>query len=160
MNLPPPAQSDAFYAAGEYRHSLDEKNRLAVPSSWRGAGGGEGAEFFVLPATSADGCLWGYPPGEFRAVTARAEANPNLTPDSRRAFVRQFNSRARSLTTDKQGRLVIPAEMVAWAGLKDGAGVVLVGNGQRFEIWSAERWAAKSAQETHDFERASNVLGL
>ncbi|MBS0657330.1 MAG: cell division/cell wall cluster transcriptional repressor MraZ [Verrucomicrobia bacterium] len=156
--MPPPAQPEPFYAAGEFRHSLDEKNRLAVPAPWRGAGGGEGVEFYVLP--SADGCLWGYPPAEFRAVTARANANPALSADARRAFVRQFNSRARSLTLDKQGRLVLPAEMVASAGLKDTAQVVLIGNGERFEIWAAERWAAKSVEESHDFQRASDVLGL
>lgn len=158
MNLPPPAQPEAFYASGEFRHSLDEKNRLAVPAPWRGAGGGEGAEFFLLP--SADGCLWGYPPAEFRAVTARANANPALTPDARRAFVRQFNSRARSLTLDKQGRLVVPPDMVAAAGLKDSAAVVLIGNGERFEVWASERWTAKAAQEAHDFQRASDLLGL
>lgn len=158
MDLPPPAQPEAFYAAGEYRYSLDEKNRLAVPAPWRGAGGGEGVEFYVLP--SADGCLWSYPPTEFRAVTARANANPALTPDARRAFVRQFNSRARSLNLDKQGRLLIPGEMVAAAGLKNGEQAILIGNGERFEIWSAERWAAKSVEESHDFQRASDVLGL
>ncbi len=154
MSAPAASAAPAFFA-GEFSHSLDDKNRLAVPAGWRGA---EGTEFFVVPAPNQHECLQTFPPAEFRAVSERVTANAALSPQARKGFLRQFNSKARLLTTDKQGRLLLPAEMLAHAGIE--GSVVLVGNDRRFEIWSPARWAQKTAEEAAAYQHVAEAMGL
>jgi MraZ protein len=102
MDTPPPS-SRAFYA-GEFRHAVDDKNRITIPARWRG----DAAEEFILLPQADHQFLLVMSPEEFSRVSAEAESNPNVSPRDRRIFLRHLHSRAEHAASDRQGRLVLP----------------------------------------------------
>src|SRR5882757_6449603 len=127
MDTPPPSQ--LFYA-GEFRHSIDEKNRVTIPSRWRRD---ETEEFVLLPDAN-DQFLVVMSPEEFSRMNATVETDSNVSARDRRIFFRQLHARAQHGAADKQGRLVLPEEICKRLGLK--GEIALVGGRGRFEIWN------------------------
>lgn len=117
---------------GEYRHGLDEKGRLTMPSRYRETLG----KSFVL-TKGLDGCLFVYPMQEWQSLLNEIQALP-LTNPSARAFVRILLAGASEPELDKQGRFVIPSSLREYASLERES--VICGVGNRLEVWSAERW--------------------
>ena len=143
----------SFYA-GEFRHAIDEKNRLTIPARWRR---NEAEEFILLPS-SDNQFLLVMPPEEFARMSASAESNAQVNARERRVFLRQLHSRAQHGLADKQGRLVLPEELCRQIGLK--GEVALVGGRGRFEVWNASRWKKAHAEETPTYQHVANVIGL
>jgi MraZ protein len=142
-----------FYA-GEFRHAIDEKNRLTIPSRWRR----DGAEEFILLPDSAGQFLIAMAPDEFSRMSVSAETDTTVSARDRRVFLRQLHSRAQHGLADKQGRLVLPEELCRQVGLK--GEVALVGGRGRFEIWNVARWKKAHAEETPTYQHVANVIGL
>jgi MraZ protein len=151
--MEPNAPLQPFYA-GEFRHAIDEKNRITIPSRWRR---NESEEFILLP-DSANQFLLVMPPDEFARMSASAENNAGVNARERRVFLRQLHSRAQHGLADKQGRLVLPEELCRQIGLK--GEVALVGGRGRFEIWNVTRWKKAHAEETPTYQHVANVIGL
>jgi MraZ protein len=91
-------------------------------------------------------------------VAARAKSDPRFTPQDVQRFIRQFYSRAQHLTTDKQGRIVLPEEHCRQLGLK--GEVVLVGSHSRFEVWSPEAWQKVREEDAPTFHHMLGVIGI
>src|SRR5919199_778008 len=123
--------SQTFYA-GNFRHSIDEKNRLTIPSRWRR---GEAEEFILLPEPS-NGYLLVIAPEAFARMNAEVERNPNVAARDKRVFLRHVHARAQHGSADKQGRLVLPEDLCKQLGLR--GEVALVGGPRRFEIWNLQ----------------------
>jgi MraZ protein len=140
--------------AGEFRHSMDAKNRVTIPSRWRR---GEIDEFFVIPNLEG-GFLMVTPPGEFKRLAEKVEHDETLTPAERRRFIRQFSSRAQNVSSDKQGRIVLPDEQCKLLNLR--SEVVLVGNYSRFEIWSPESWQKAMEEDAPTFSYLLGRVGI
>jgi MraZ protein len=147
------AQPQKFFA-GEFRHSLDEKNRITIPSRWRGEGG---EEFIILPEPQHQFLLV-MSEEEFSRMSANAENHSAVSARDRRIFLRHLHSRAEHGTSDRQGRLVLPEDMCRQLGLK--GEVSLVGNRGRFEIWNLQKWKRAHEEETATYQHVANVLGL
>jgi MraZ protein len=141
--------------SGEYRHSLDEKNRLTIPSDWRRED--MPAELFTVPDQRNE-FLSVLPPQEFNRVSELVNNNPNIPPKDRRAFVRQFYSRARRCVMDRQGRIIVPEEHRQQVNLKDQ--VVLVGAHARFELWDPAKWSKICDSETVTYQHVADLVGL
>ncbi len=151
MDTSSPAQT--FYA-GEFRHSIDEKNRITIPSRWRR----DGAEELVILPEANDQFLLVMSPEEFSRMSAAIEIDGNVSPRDRRVFFRQLHARAQHGAADRQGRLVLPEELCQRAGLK--GEVALVGGRGRFEIWNLSRWKRAHQDETPTYQHVANVVGL
>lgn len=135
---------------GEYLHTIDGKGRLIVPVKFREALG----EKFIA-TKGLDHCLFIYPEEEWQTIEQKLRALPFTQPDVR-AFVRFFFSGATECELDKQGRILLPANLREYAQLvKD---VVLVGVSSRVEIWSQELWADYSEQAEKDYIAAAESL--
>ena len=147
------ASAQAFYA-GQFRHAIDEKNRVTIPSRWRR----KGAEEFILLPDSQNHFLLVMAPEEFARMSAVAENNTSVAARERRVFLRQLHSRAQHAVADRQGRLVLPEEVCRKVGLK--GEVALVGGRGRFEIWNLQRWKRAHEEETPTYEHVANVIGL
>ena len=147
------SQPQKFFA-GEFRHSIDEKNRITIPSWWRGD---KAQEFIILPEPKGQFLLV-MSPEEFGRMSAQAEANSTLSARDRRVFSRQLHSRAEHGSSDKQGRLVLPEAHCRELGLK--GEVALVGGRGRFEIWNLQRWKKAHEEETATYQHVANVIGL
>jgi len=147
-------QSEHPIFAGEFRHSMDAKNRVTIPSRWRR---GEIDEFFAIPNLEG-GFLMVMPPGEFKRLAEKVEHDESLTPAERRRFIRQFSSRAQNVSSDKQGRIVLPDEQCKLLSLR--SEVVLVGNYSRFEIWSPESWQKTTLEDAPTFSYLLGRVGI
>jgi len=147
------SQSQRFFA-GEFRHTLDEKNRITIPSRWRGDGG---EEFIILPEPQHQFLLV-MSPEEFSRMSVEAQNNSSLSARDRRVFSRHLHSRAEHGTSDRQGRLVLPEDMCRTLGLK--GEVALVGGHGRFEIWNLQKWKRAHEEETATYQHVASVIGL
>ncbi|MTK12478.1 MAG: division/cell wall cluster transcriptional repressor MraZ [Clostridiaceae bacterium] len=117
---------------GEYEHALDSKNRIIVPSKFREELGNK----FIL-TKGLDGCLYAYPLSEWEILEQKLKNLP-LTSKNARAFVRFFFSGANEIDVDKQGRSLIPQNLLEYAEVKKE--IVSIGVSNRVEIWSKENW--------------------
>ncbi len=142
-----------FYA-GEFRHFIDEKNRITIPARWRRGS----AEELIVLAEATHQFLLVMPPEEFSRMSAAAEADVSVSARDRRVFFRQLHARAQHATADKQGRLVLPVDLCQTLGLKNE--VVLVGGRGRFEIWNLQKRKKAHEDETPTYQHVANVIGL
>ena len=146
--------STAPLYAGEFRHAIDDKNRITIPSRWRR---GETEEFIILPEPKLQYLVL-MPAEEFERMSAAAEADPAVSPRERRVFLRQLHSRAQHGSADRQGRMVLPEEFCEQLGLK--GEVALVGGRGRFEIWNIQKWKRATEEETPTYQHVANLVGL
>jgi MraZ protein len=147
-------QPDQRFYAGEFRHLIDEKNRITIPARWRRGS----AEEFIILAEATHQFLLVMPPEEFSRMSAAAEADSSVSARDRRVFFRQLHARAQHAVADKQGRLVLPEELCKKVGVK--GEVVLVGGRGRFEIWNLQKRKKADAEETPTYQHVANVIGL
>ena len=126
-----------MFFMGTYTPKLDEKGRLFLPAKFRDAL----AEGLVI-TQGQDNCLTVWPEQTFMAEAARAQATPMTNKDAR-DYRRVLFAGAEQGTPDKQGRIGIPTFLRASAGLE--RDVVVVGVGDRVEIWSPARWEASAS---------------
>ena len=137
---------------GEYRHSVDDKGRLAVPARFR-AQLGEGA--FV--SGWIDGCLAIFPKRDWDALADKGAAIP-IADAGGRTFSRFLFAGAFEVDLDRQGRLVVPARLRDWAELKTEA--VVVGARDHAEIWAPARWESYRAEMESPDALAQHLTGL
>jgi len=147
-------QPDQRFYAGEFRHFIDEKNRITIPARWRR---GSAEEFIILPEATHQFLLV-MSPEEFSRMSAAAEADSTVSARDRRVFFRQLHARAQHATADKQGRLVLPEDLCQKLGLKNE--VVLVGGRGRFEIWNLQKRKKAQEEEKPTYQHVANVIGL
>ncbi len=140
--------------AGQFRHFIDEKNRITIPARWRR----RGSEEFIVLSEATDQFLLVMSPEEFSRMSAAAESEPNISARDRRVFLRHLHSRAQHGSADRQGRLVLPEDLCKKIGLK--GEVALVGGRGRFEIWNLQRWKKAHEDETGTYQHVANVIGL
>ena len=123
-----------FMFMGEYHHTIDEKGRLIIPSKFRD---GLGESFIIT--RGIEKCLFVYSLESWKKITNKLESLPFTKKDARQ-FVRFFLSGATTAEFDKQGRVNITSPLISYANLvKD---CVVIGTGDRLEIWSEEDWNA------------------
>jgi MraZ protein len=121
---------------GHYRHTIDAKGRLSIPSRFRDAlADGWGDKLVLVPSGKG---LEVYPLKSWEELEARVAALPSLDPDARR-FRYSYLSLGQDVVLDPQGRIQVSSDYRERAGLvKD---VLIVGMQKTFEVWDAERWA-------------------
>jgi MraZ protein len=139
--MPAEAQSAPIYYNSLYRHGVDEKRRVQVPAMWRPAV--PEVEFTVIlwPKAKQGACLRVLPPEQMARLMQDIDAMSNDNPN--KVVLKRFiGSQSVQVALDKSGRICLPEEMVAAAGLEKE--VVLVGLLDRFEIWNCGRYASVS----------------
>lgn len=130
---------------GEYNHTLDAKGRMFVPSKFRE----ELGESFIV-TLGLDNCLFAFSADEFEQLKRKLDALPISNKDARQ-FARFFFAGACECETDKQGRIMIPAKLRAYAQLEKN--VTVVGVSTRLELWNTQKW-----EEEHSFDCFSSDL--
>jgi MraZ protein len=125
---------------GEHEHSLDEKNRLTLPAKLRGAFDGG-----VVVTRGLDGCLYAWPVDAWEKLAARIEQVDPLSGDGRQMRRHFFSSASRG-ELDRQGRMVIPATLLATAGIT--REVTVAGVSDHLEIWDRAAWR----EQLHEVE--------
>ena len=142
-----------FYT-GAFRHTLDDKNRLTIPSAWRAAHAAEDT-FLIVPL---DGCLGVLPPAEVEKLYQRIAAQ-SLSDSEAQEAAADFFSKTLAFSFDKAGRVMLTPELSAHAGITKDA--VLVGMLTKFNLYSPAEWervqAAQAAQKASDRLRRMGI---
>ena len=115
-----------------YRHSIDEKGRLTVPSKFRGE-----LSVGLVVTRGLDRNLTLYPLASWQELYDNIMKQP-LSDNDVRAFRRRVFSGATDLKPDKQGRVVLPQYLREFAGIN--GEVILTGMGNHLEIWHPSTW--------------------
>lgn len=129
---------------GEFEHSIDDKGRLTIPAKFRG----ELAAGLVI-TKAIDACLWLYPNPRWAVLAAKIDALP-LTDPNAREFRRQVYGGATDATPDRQGRVILPPGLRAYANIDSQA--VIVGLHDHCEIWNPDRWRERQQRSDDDPE--------
>ena len=137
---------------GEYRHTVDDKGRLAVPARFRAqlAGG-------AVISRWIDGCLAIHDQAGWDALSARVAALP-ITDGAARLFQRQIFAGAFDAELDRQGRVLIPAYLRDETGLAGEA--VVAGVRDHAEIWAPAKWTDYRAAMDDPKRFADAIAGL
>ncbi len=141
-----------FY--GEYKHTLDEKNRLSIPAKFRTLLQGLADDSFYV-TRGIDRCILICTKHVWQEMERQFCDHPITNPVARR-FKRMFYSGAQATTFDKQGRIGLPQNLIEYAGLK--RDVVLVGVSDGIEVWNAETWDAQLGESLETFEETAREL--
>jgi MraZ protein len=117
---------------GEYRHSVDDKGRLAVPSRFRAQ-----LDAGLVVSRWLESCLAIHTRAGWDALADKVATLP-ITDENARRFERFIFAGASEAALDGQGRVLIPAYLREMAGLTTDA--VVVGTRDHAEIWAPARW--------------------
>ena len=139
---------------GEFRHTVDDKGRLAVPARFRAQ-----LEDGAVVSRWIDGCLAIHTRTGWDALAARVAGLP-ITDAAARLFQRQIFGGALEAELDRQGRVLLPAYLREEAGLHEEA--LVVGARDHAEIWAPNRWAdySRTMQDPSAFAEAISGLGI
>jgi len=131
---------------GKYKHSVDPKGRLFVPSKLKDE---LGDAFYVT--LGLDHCLSVYTEIGWQAILDKY----NALPISQSRKMRFLFANAAKCEPDKQGRFLIPTELRQYAGLRQD--VTFIGQGGHAEIWDSEAYDALE-RETLTPENLASVM--
>ena len=117
--------------------TLDAKGRMGLPARHRETVMVASEGRIVVTIDMRESCLLLYPLNEWEAVQAKLEGLSNINSQAR-LLQRLLIGHATDLELDAAGRLLLPAMLRDYASLDKK--LVLVGQGNKIEIWSADHW--------------------
>lgn len=136
---------------GEYRHSLDPKGRLNLPTKFR-----NDLSQGVVITRGVDRCLFVYPRNTWGRLAGNLARLP-LTAKASRAFARLMLAGAMDGEPDGQGRIMLPEYLRQYAGIRKQ--VVIAGVYDRLEIWDASTWHAYTRKAEKRSESIAETIG-
>ena len=136
---------------GEYKHTIDDKKRMAIPAKLRKEIG-KGA---VL-TRGLDNSLALYPAKEWQKMVEKLNQLPTGKLDVR-GFNRLILAGASPVELDSLSRVLIPDYLKEYAGLKKN--VVVAGVYDRLEIWDEEKWEAYKKKMEAEVGNMAERLG-
>lgn len=140
---------------GETAINLDAKGRLAVPTRYRDDLESACGNRLVLTYSAFDaGCLWLYPQPEWERVREQVMSLSTFNA-SHRSLQRRLVGSATQLELDGNSRLLLPVTLRQVAGLEKR--VVLMGMGQRFEIWNEDVLNERRAEEEKEIQEQASA---
>jgi MraZ protein len=139
---------------GEYRHTVDEKGRLAIPARFRAQ-----LEGGAVVSRWIDGCLAIHTRAGWDELSTKISAVP-LTDPAGRLLERYVFAGAMEAELDRQGRVLVSAFLREAAGITTDALVLGVRN--HGEIWAPDRWRdyQRDMDDPAKFAEAIRGLGV
>ncbi len=144
-----------FY--GTHQNRLDAKGRVSVPALFRTAlrdpAAPDAPVTVFLRPSHKHACIEGWPPARFAALVKSFDKLPPLS-DAYEDFATSFYSEAIPVETDKEGRILVPADFIAHANLS--GQVAFMGLGDTFQIWEPEA-GQRRRKEAHESARQREI---
>ena len=123
--------------------TIDAKGRLSLPVRFRQSVLAENGGVMIATIDTEERCLLLYRLKEWEVIEQKLTALPSFDASARR-IQRLLMGHATECEMDTQGRLLLAAPLREYAQLE--RDILLVGQGQKFEIWSAPLWQEKRQQ--------------
>ncbi len=122
---------------GEFRHTIDDKNRLSLPAKFRKEMGKT-----VVITPGLDSCLFIFTMKEWEKISGRLSAgDSSMLQADNRGFNRYLLGGAVEVEVDAAGRMLLPEYIRERAKLKNNK-VAFIGVGDRAELWDEAAWDA------------------
>lgn len=135
---------------GEYRHTLDAKNRISLPAKFRKELGRS-----VIVTRGLDRCLFVYSIVAWKKESAKLALYPTGSAAGR-ALSRLMLAGASEADVDSAGRILVPDYLKSFAAL--GTKAVFAGVNERVELWDEAAWVKYTAQAERDADRLAESL--
>ena len=136
---------------GEFNHSIDDKNRLIIPSILRNELGNE-----AVITRGLDKCLFIYSKKEWESIVSKLSNLP-FTKKSVRDFNRFFLSSASTIVFDKMGRVNLSQSLLNYANLNKEC--VIIGVNDRVEVWDKNEFDTFISSNLDNFsDMAENLF--
>lgn len=143
---------------GETAITVDDKGRLAIPTSYRELVAGACANKLVITYNPFEtGCLWIFPYSEWEKVRDQVNALPTVKA-VHRALQMKLVGAAAVVEPDGAARVLLPSSQRSAAGIEKKA--VLLGMGNKFELWSEQAHLAKIRQTIGEDEISDDMNDL
>jgi MraZ protein len=136
---------------GEYRHTIDEKKRLAIPSKVRKELGAK-----AVITRGLDNCLFVFPSKDWQKLVNKLSNLPIGQKDTR-GFSRLMLAGASEVDLDSLGRILVPDYLKKYAQLK--RNVIIAGVYNRLEIWDEAKWNTFKNQSEREVDNIAERLG-
>jgi MraZ protein len=121
---------------GEYRHTIDDKNRLSLPAKFRQEMGKK-----VVITPGLDSCLFVFTTNEWEKISEHLSVTgSSILQADNRSLNRYLLGRAVEVEVDAVGRMLLPEHLRVRAKLE--SKVVFIGVRDRVEIWDETTWNA------------------
>ena len=141
---------------GEFECKVDDKGRLLIPSGLRKQFSPE-AEGKLFVKRGIEQCLELYQKQDWEKVSKKV-ASLNQFVKKNRLFSRKFISGVAQLEIDNVGRILLPKNLLDYAGVNKE--LVLFAYGNKIEIWSKEKYEQELEMSDDDFaDLAEQVMG-
>lgn len=154
--------ADSIMLRGVHTLALDAKGRLAVPSRYRAILQALASGELVITIDTEARCLLIYPLPEWEIIQEKITSLSSFNKAARR-IQRLLVGHATDVEMDGSGRVLVPPPLRDYADLDKK--VVLLGQGNKFELWSETLWeqtrdayldeADDAAQMTAELENLS-----
>lgn len=143
---------------GETAITIDDKGRMTIPTAYRElVASACGNRLVVTYDPFESGVLWLFPPKVHEALREQVLKLPGAK-EVHRAFKRKLVGSAAEVEIDASSRLLLPASQRAAAGIEKRA--VLLGMGERFELWSEQAHLAKVRETVEESQLTDELLAL
>ena len=135
--------------------NIDGKGRLAVPTRYRDALGAQEGAALVVTIDTEETCLLLYPAHQWQVIEDNLQRLPSFNAAARR-IQRLLIGHATDVELDGQGRLLLPPLLRDYAQLDKR--VVMIGQGNKFEVWDEGLWQSRREQWLADEASGSDAL--
>jgi MraZ protein len=143
---------------GETAITLDDKGRLALPTAYRELIASACANRLVFTYNPFEqGCLWLYPQPEWEKTRDQVNALSSMK-DAHRILKLKLVGAAAFVEPDGGARVLVPASQRAAVGIEKRA--ILVGMGDKFELWSEQAHLNKIRQTIGEGDLSDEMLDL
>ncbi|MBA2655573.1 MAG: division/cell wall cluster transcriptional repressor MraZ [Tatlockia sp.] len=131
--------------------TIDGKGRLTVPTRYRDSL----SSSLVVTIDTEETCLLVYPTRQWQIIEDKLQTLPSFNAAARR-IQRLLIGHATDVELDSNGRILLPTVLREYANLDKR--VVMIGQGNKFELWDENLWQAQ--REVWLKEEASEEGGL
>ena len=143
---------------GETAITIDDKGRLAIPTAYRDIVARECGNRLVITYNPFEsGCLYLYPQPVWERVRDQVNARPRTKKNSRLLQLKLVGA-ASFAEPDGSARISIPASQRSAVGIEKKA--VLLGMGDKFELWSEQAHHAQIRQTLGDADLGDDLQDL
>jgi MraZ protein len=152
----PSENSKRTFYSGVFRHGVDAKRRVQIPSKWRPEQAD--TELVLIPwrdGSQQDANILVLPPHQVEALWEKV-SKMSMTDPTAQSLRRLIGNSASSVTLDSAGRICLPEELVKRVQIGDE--VVLSGLVDRFEIWNPARYDVARSRDQALQDQAINLI--
>ncbi len=139
---------------GSYEYSVDSKGRINIPAKLRRSVSPEANDTFVV-TRGYEQCLFVYPLDEWNKLEGSIRDLSTTNP-KHRFFMRTLLERATECQLDGQSRVIIPKELLQFAGIEND--VLILGVLERIELWDPKIYHEYQRSQSESYENVAQTV--